>query len=75
MLPNEDKRKHLVSIVQQIMDADGTEAELDNLMQELETSVPDPGVSDLIYYPPDGVGLTAEQVVDKALGYRAIQLE
>ena len=55
------------------MDCDGTEEEIDEMMDALEFSVLDPEVSDLIFHP-DGKELTAEEVVDKALAYKPIIL-
>lgn len=65
-------REALIQIVEQIMDADGTDAELDNLMLKLEASVPHPAVSDLIFWPKNNKEPTAAEVVDEALAYRPI---
>ena len=65
-------RAELIAIVRRIMDADGTESEIDALITTLESNVPHPSVSDLIFWPQDGVEPTAEQVVDVALAYRPI---
>ncbi len=70
----------LVRLVQRIMDAEyQSEAEGDALLLELERSVVDPQVSDLIFWParhPRGKGreLTADEVVDIALAYKPIEL-
>ncbi len=66
-------REELVQLVQSIMDAVGTEEEQEEMLSILEASVPDPNVSNLIYYPPDSNELTAEEVVDRALSYKPIQ--
>ena len=64
--------KELVELVKKIMEADCTEEEHNELLCLLEENVPDPEVSDLIYYhEPE---LTAEEVVEKALEYKPIQL-
>lgn len=67
-------RGELVSLVQCIMDGEGTEEEHDALAETLERNVLHPRVLDLIYYPENkGHGeLTAEQVVEAALAYRPI---
>ena len=67
-------RAELVSLVQKIINAEGTEEEQDEMLLLLKASVPDPKVSDLIYYPPGGQDLSAEEVVDRALAYKPIQL-
>ena len=65
-------RTELIAIVRRIMDADGTESELDALIDTLDSNVPHPGVTDLIFWSQDGDEPTAEQVVDAALAYRPI---
>lgn len=65
-------RTELIAIVQRIMDADGTESEIDALIDTAESNVPHPGLTDLIFWPQDGHEPTAEQVVDVALAYRPI---
>ena len=47
-----------------------TEMEIDKLLIVLERNVPHPEVSDLIYMEDN----TAEEVVDKALGYKIVLL-
>ena len=54
------------------MDADGTESEIESLISTLETNVPHPSVSNLIFWPQDDDDPTAEQVVDTAMAYRPI---
>ncbi|MEZ0300213.1 MAG: bacteriocin immunity protein [Candidatus Methylacidiphilales bacterium] len=51
-----------------------TEEQQDELLNTLQANVIDPEVSDLIYYPPGGIELTPEQIVDKALAYKRIML-
>ncbi|MGK5638901.1 bacteriocin immunity protein [Streptomyces sp. URMC 126] len=67
------ERDELVRLVRRVMDGEGAdEAEHDALVAELERNVPHPAVTDLIYHHrPE---LSAEQVVDAALAYRAIAL-
>jgi hypothetical protein len=40
----------------------------------VERNVPHPTISDLIFYPPNGIELSAEEIVNVALGYRPIEL-
>ena len=63
-------REELIRLVEKIMVAEGTEQELDAMLDLLMDKVADPEVSNYIYYDD----LTPEQVVDKALAYRPIQL-
>ena len=63
----------LIALVQRIMDADGTEEELDQMLDDLQGNLIHPGVSDLIYYPKNGES-TAEEVVEEALAYKPIIL-
>ncbi|MFF4112138.1 bacteriocin immunity protein [Streptomyces sp. NPDC001714] len=65
-------REELIRMVQQLIDAHLPEAEEDALVEELKQSVPHPRVTDLIYYSDQD--LTAEEVVDRALAYRPIEL-
>jgi hypothetical protein len=67
-------RDELVQAVRRIVDADGSEAELDSLLALVERNVPHPAVSDLIFYPPNGTDLSAEQIVEIALAYVPIKL-
>lgn len=65
-------RDDLVSLVTAIMEARGSEQEVDEMLNQLERSVPDPNVSDLIYYSDPE--LTPEQVVEAALRYKPFAL-
>ena len=66
-------REALIELVRRLQVADfDTEAEGDRLLLDLRQAVPDPNVSDLVFWrePP----LTAEEVVDQALRYQPITL-
>lgn len=65
-------RDQLIALVREIMNAAGTESEVDKMISLLEAGVPHPNVSDLMFWPPDGVQLTPEQIVDEALAYRSV---
>jgi hypothetical protein len=63
-------RDQLIDLVERIQRADyETEVDGDRLLTRLKQSVPDPAVSDLIFWhePP----LSAAEVVDRALSYRS----
>lgn len=65
-------REELVRMVQLLIDARLPEEEEDRIVDELKSSVLHPRVTDLIYY--NTPKLTAEEVVDRALAYRPIEL-
>ncbi|KUN97961.1 hypothetical protein AQJ67_28710 [Streptomyces caeruleatus] len=59
-------------MVQQLIDADLPEEGEDQLVEELRSNVLHPRITDLIYYSTPK--LAAEEVVDRALAYRPIEL-
>ncbi len=64
-------REELINLVKEIMNVKGkTEEELVKLLEKFKKNVPHPAPSDLIYWDD----LTPEEVVDKALNYKPIQL-
>ncbi|MFE5321528.1 bacteriocin immunity protein [Paenibacillus sp. NPDC056579] len=65
-------KEELIELVRKIMNVEGSEEEIDNMIDLLKYSVPHPEVSDLIYWNENE--LTAEQVVEQALSYKPIQL-
>ncbi|MFF1465882.1 e9imm peptide [Streptomyces sp. NPDC058330] len=69
-------RAEAVAFVQRIMDADyGSDAEVDVWLNRLDTVLARPSghVGALIFWPPERE-LSADEVVDQALAYRAIAL-
>lgn len=71
-MQNKLSRLELIELVEKIMKSNGTEEEIDNMIEELERNVPHPEVSDLIFWNEEE--LTPEQIVDIALAYKPIQL-
>jgi len=64
-------KAELIRLVEEIQDpGNKTDKEIDALVETLERNVPHPDVSDLIFY--DNLG--PEEIVDKALAYKPIQL-
>lgn len=61
-------KEEMINIVNRIIDIEGEEYEIDNLIFILKNAVNDPNVTDYIYYSEDE--LTAEQIVEKALSYK-----
>ncbi|WP_416292066.1 hypothetical protein ACM7Q1_15805 [Paenibacillus illinoisensis] len=62
----------LVEQVRKLMNAEGTEAELDDMLTELQKRLPYAEISNLIFW--DDRDLTPEQIVEEALAARPIQL-
>lgn len=62
----------LVERVRKLMNAEGTEAELDDMLTELQLLLPYAEISNLIFW--DDRDLTPEQIVEEALAARPIQL-
>ncbi|HYZ75916.1 MAG TPA: bacteriocin immunity protein [Gaiellaceae bacterium] len=71
------EREELVDLVRRIMRGEGeTQEEADRLVGLFADNVPHPRASDLIFYPEEEFGHepTPEEVVDRALSYRATAL-
>lgn len=65
-----DKKLNRDELVRKIINCEGTEKEIDSMTTLLTQSVIDPQVTDYIYYD----NKTPEEIVDKALAYKPIQL-
>lgn len=63
-------RPALIRLVQHIMTTSGCVVDVDGLISTLESNVPHPDPSRLIFHPPSGKALTAAEIVDAALTYR-----
>ena len=63
-------RTELIDLVNKIINCEGTEEEVDNMILLLEENVVYPDICDLIFYDEK----TAEEIVDIALAYKPIQL-
>lgn len=62
-------REHLVQIVQRIIDVDGSEEDIDELISEFLAAVPHPEALDIL-----GKHDSAEAIVDEALSYKPQQM-
>jgi hypothetical protein len=62
-------RNHLIRIVQRIVDLDGSEEEIDDLIAEFLNSVSHPEAIDVLGKYDD-----AEKIVDEALAYKPQQM-
>ncbi|KJB86256.1 hypothetical protein AZ66_19870 [Paenibacillus sp. E194] len=65
-------RDELIILVRKIMKCEGSEQEIDEMMNLLESNVPDPQVSDLIFW--SDIEYSPEEIVDKAMSYKPIIL-
>ena len=63
-------RTELIDLVNKIINCEGTEEEIDNMILLLEENVIYPDISDLIFYDEK----SAEEIVDIALAYKPILL-
>ena len=64
--------EELINLVNRIVECEGSEEEIDEMIEVVKRNVPHPEISDLIYWNDEE--LTPEQIVDKALEYKPIQL-
>ncbi|PEX82095.1 bacteriocin immunity protein [Bacillus cereus] len=65
-------REELIYLVGKIVECEGTEKEIDEMIEVVERNVTHLEVSDLIYWNDEDLSL--EQIVDIALAYKPIQL-
>ncbi|WP_195575577.1 bacteriocin immunity protein [Paenibacillus sp. 1001270B_150601_E10] len=63
-------RDELIILVRKIMNCEGSEHEIDEMINLLERNVPDPHVSDLIFW--SDIEYSPEEIVDKAMSYKPI---
>lgn len=76
-------REELIELGYKIVNCEGTEEEQDNMYKLFSDNVPHPKGANLFYYPENynarkhniaDYNPTVEEVVDKALSYKPIQL-
>ena len=76
-------REELIEIGRRIVEGDGTEQEIDDLMEVFNKNVPHPDGSNLFFYPESYIARrdnisdynpAVDEVVDKCLSYKPIQL-
>lgn len=65
-------RDELIKLVNKIVECEGSEEEIDEMIEVVKRNVLHPEISDLIFWNEEE--LTPEQIVDKALEYKPIQL-
>ena len=66
-------KEELIQLVARIQNAEGTEEEINSMIEQLQINVSYPEVSDLIFYPEKE--MTAEQIIEVALAYAPPKLE
>jgi len=71
-MPTELSRHDLIDLVRKILECEGTEEQVDEWQDLLEENVPHPDVSALMFENDED--LTPEEIVDRALAYKPIQL-
>jgi hypothetical protein len=76
-------REELIELGKKIVNCEGTEAEIEAMYDLFSNNVPHPNGANLFYYPENynarkydisEYNPTVEEVVDKALSYKPIQL-
>ena len=65
-------REELINLVNKIVECEGSEEEIDEMIDMVKKNVPYPDISDLIYWNEEE--LTPEQIGDNALEYKPMQL-
>ena len=66
-------REQLLDLVTSVQNGDFDDEELSAVLDSLIQSTGDPNISDYVFWP-EGEELTAEEIVDKALAHRPIEL-
>jgi hypothetical protein len=66
-------RLELIQLVKRISVAEGTEEELDTMLNTFMANVPDPNAADYIFQK-EYEDLTAEEIVDIVLSYKPFML-
>ncbi len=67
-------REELASIVQKIRNAEGTEQEIDALVERLRAAVDHPAPTDVIFWDKRFANADTQQIVDELLNYKPIAL-
>lgn len=65
-------RTELINLVRKIIECEGTESEIDEMINLLKKNIQYPDLINLIYWNEEE--LTPEQIIDTALNYKPIQL-
>jgi colicin immunity protein/pyocin immunity protein len=65
-------RDEMIALVDRLQRGEGDDEQAGEWIDQLNQSVPHPAISDLIFYSDEE--LSPEEIVDKALSYRPIEL-
>lgn len=65
-------KAEVILLIARLMNGEGTEQEADEMISVLKQHVPDPHVSDLIFWSDEEY--TPEEIYEKAMSYKPIQL-
>lgn len=65
-------REEMIILIERLIGGEGGDDEASEWLAALERSIPNPHISDLIFYSEEA--LTAEQILDRALEYRPFAL-
>ncbi|MCQ4088409.1 hypothetical protein [Saccharibacillus sp. JS10] len=63
-------KEQVISLIEKIQNSEGTEQEIDDKIELLKKNVPDPNVSNLIFWSEEGY--SAEQIYEMAMSYKPI---
>lgn len=63
-------KAEMICLIKEIRNLDNSEEEIDRFLKQLEQGVPDPQISDYIFWSE----MTPEEIADKALAYKPICL-
>lgn len=64
------ERERLIEMVRRIQNASACVVDFDSMLNQLEEKLQDKQISRLIFDPPGGTPLSAEEIVDQALAKR-----
>ncbi len=62
-----ERRDQVVKLVREVQAAAGCRMDLDGMLNKLESLSNCPEIGQLIFCPPDGKALSAEEIADRAL--------
>lgn len=71
-MENPLRKDEVISLITKIMNSEGTETEIDEMISELKRNVPDPHVTNLIFWSEEEY--SPEEIYEKAMSYKPIEL-
>lgn len=70
MSESSNERERLIEMVRRIQNASACVVDFDSMLNQLEEKLQDKQISQLIFDPPGGTPMSAEEIVDQALAKR-----